>query len=574
MKKRILPLLMAIALLLSIMTGCGSTASSAPAATETSVSAETEAPASEQETPEEPEEAREADVAEDSAEAPEEVSVVEEEPFTVEEPTDYTLTDETETLSLWYPAASAFQNMIDYSEHERLKTTEELTNVHIDLQVATTETANQTLNLMVASGDFPDMIQNPNMLTGGLSAAIENEFLMPLNDLIDEYMPHYKAIRESNDAYLRNSRLSDGTIPMAYSFNKEGAGINLGPVVRQDWLDELGLESPVTYDDYHDVLSAFKNDKGADAALWIPYTGSTAGYLVAGFGTGIGIIYKDGEVLYGPVTDEYREFLTMMNSWYEEGLVYHDFATYTASDQYAPDEIVNNNRCGIFYSTVAKISETEGVNAGEGFALSAIPDAVKNPGDKNHVCHNYSLVLGVGTGISTQCENPELAAQWLNFQYTQKGFLLNNYGEENVSYTLDENGDPHFTDLITSNPDGLPLPIAIEKYACMSGPFVVDYTRMYGGYSETQLAASGIWSDTSDNEWLVDAVPLETDENAAYSAASSEVSTYIQGEVAKFIMGESDLESGWDEYVETAMSLGVQDMIDIYSDAVARYYAD
>lgn len=571
MKKRILPLLMAIALLLSVMTGCGSTASSTASTAEAAASSEIEAPAPAEEVPAEstPEV-----IIEESVEEPDTASAVEEESFTVEEPTNYTLTEETETLTLWYPAAAVFQNMIDYSQHERLKATEELTNVHIDLQVATTETANQTLNLMVASGDFPDMIQNPNMLTGGLSAAIDNEFLLPLNGLIDEYMPHYKAIRESNDVYMRSSRLSDGTIPMAYTFNKEGIGINLGPVIRQDWLDDLGLEKPVTYDDYHDVLTAFKNEKGADAALWIPYTGSVAGYLVAGFGTGSGMIYKEGEVLYGPITDEYRDFLSMMSTWYAEGLVYHDFATYTASDQYAPDEIVNNDRTGIFYSTVAKISETEGINAGKNFMLTAIPDAVQKPGDKNHVCHNYSLVLGVGTGISTQCANPELAAQWLNFQYTQKGFLLNNYGEENVSYTLDENGDPHFTELITNNPDGLPLPIAIEKYACMNGPFVIDYTRMYGGYSENQLEASGIWSGTSDNAWLVDGVPLETEESAAYYSASSEVSTYIQGEVAKFIMGKNDLDTGWDAFVEAAVSLGAQDMIDIYTTAVARYYSD
>ena len=42
-----------------------------------------------------------------------------------------------------------------------------------------------------------------------------------------------------------------------------------------------------------------------------------------------------------------------------------------------------------------------------------------------------------------------------------------------------------------ANPDGLPLPIAIEKYACMSGPFVNDYTRMYAGYTDAQKEASG-----------------------------------------------------------------------------------
>lgn len=257
-----------------------------------------------------------------------------------------------------------------------------------------------------------------------------------------------------------------------------------------------------------------------------------------------------------------------MNQWYSEGLIYTDFATYTASEQYAPDELITYGRTGIFYSTVAMITEFEGKGD---LTLAAIPDAVQNAGDQNHMCHNYSLVVGTGTGITTQCANPALAAAWLDFQYTQAGYLLNNYGEENVSYTLDENGTPHFTELVTDNPDGLPLPIAVEKYACMSGPFVVDYDRMNGGYTDAQKEASAIWSDTSDNDWSVANVPLEAEEMTTYSSALNEVSTYAAGQIAKFIMGEADLESGWDAYVEMVNTLGLETMIDVYTEAVERY---
>ena len=284
------------------------------------------------------------------------------------------------------------------------------------------------------------------------------------------------------------------------------------------------------------------------------------------------MLCKDGEVLYGPVTDEYKDFLEMMKQWYSEGLIYSDFGTYTASEQYAPDELISHDRTGIFYSTAAMMTEFEGKSS-SGMTLSAIPDAVQKEGDKNHVCHIYSLVLGIGTGISTTCSDPELAAQWLNFQYTQKGFMLNNYGEEGESYELDADGNPHFTDLITNNPDGLPLPIAIEKYACMSGPFVNDYTRMYAGYTDAQKEASNIWTGTSDNQWMVANVPLEAEESTEYNAALNEVSTYSAAQIAKFITGEADLDTQWDEYVSTCESLGVQTMIDIYTDAVARYNA-
>ena len=43
----------------------------------------------------------------------------------------------------------------------------------------------------------------------------------------------------------------------------------MGMAMRKDWLDELGLDVPVTYDDWHNVLTAFKEQKGATAPLWI-----------------------------------------------------------------------------------------------------------------------------------------------------------------------------------------------------------------------------------------------------------------------------------------------------------------
>ena len=66
---------------------------------------------------------------------------------------------------------------------------------------------------------------------------------------------------------------------------------------------------------------------------------------------------------------------------------------------------------------------------------------------------------------------------------------------------------------------------------------------------------------------------LETEESTEYNAALNEVSTYSAAQIAKFITGEADLDTEWDEYVSTCESLGVQTMIDIYTDAVARYNA-
>ena len=119
MCKKTISAFLASALALSLLAGCGGgdsssaaassagTSAAAPSAEPTTAAVST-APAS---TPEE-------SVLEDSAAETE--TTLNEAP----EPEDYTLSEDGETLSLWYPAAGAFQNMIDYNDQARLKETE------------------------------------------------------------------------------------------------------------------------------------------------------------------------------------------------------------------------------------------------------------------------------------------------------------------------------------------------------------------------------------------------------------------------------------------------------------------
>lgn len=41
----------------------------------------------------------------------------------------------------------------------------------------------------------------------------------------------------------------------------------MGPIVRKDWLDELGLDVPETIDDWEIMLKAFRDKKGASVGL-------------------------------------------------------------------------------------------------------------------------------------------------------------------------------------------------------------------------------------------------------------------------------------------------------------------
>ena len=99
----------------------------------------------------------------------------------------------------------------------------------------------------------------------------------------------------------------------------------------KDWLDELGLEVPTTMDEWHTVLTAFKEKKGAAAPYTFEYTNNqylTSDPFAYAYGTNRSFyVGSDGKVHFGATEEGYKEFLTTMAQWYGEGLIDPDLAT-------------------------------------------------------------------------------------------------------------------------------------------------------------------------------------------------------------------------------------------------------
>ena len=56
--------------------------------------------------------------------------------------------------------------------------------------------------------------------------------------------------------------------------------------------------------------------------------------------------------------------------------------------------------------------------------------------------------------ISSTCENPELALQWVDYFYSEEGSVFFSFGVEGVTYTLDADGVPHLNDDILNAEEG------------------------------------------------------------------------------------------------------------------------
>ena len=177
--------------------------------------------------------------------------------------------------------------------------------------------------------------------------------------------------------------------------------------------------------------------------------------------------------------------------------------------------------------------------------------------------------------FSTECEDIEPLLEMVEFLFSEEGFLLTNYGVEGETYTLDENGDPQYTDLVINNPDGLSYFFASYVYTtnAASGffPYVNDMSKTFYDFNDNQWQVFEDLKTISDCAWNYPAyAKMTTAESAKYASTESDLSTYTDSRVLEFITGSADIDAEFDGFVDTLYDMGLQDMIDIKQDAYDR----
>ena len=205
------------------------------------------------------------------------------------------------------------------------------------------------VSLAIASGDIPDMM------------VVSRDEMKELydNDLIEDMTAVYKntgskAIKEAYESY-KNRPIEDGT------FNKKLMGLpatagDLGPSlfwVRDDWAQKLGIKldadgnGAITMNELHDLAKTFaeknpggtaKNTGIAIAPTVVSGSYGGSGYSAMGIGDALGshpgfwLKGADGKIVNGTVTKETKYTLTLLNSWYKEGILDKQFGTRTWDD--------------------------------------------------------------------------------------------------------------------------------------------------------------------------------------------------------------------------------------------------
>lgn len=484
------------------------------------------------------------------------------------------LTTEPVTLTYWVTFPSSGVSMNDLNENAFYQEMEKRTGVHIEFQMISSTERTTNFNLLIASNALTDLIYTgASLYSEGVDAAIDDGYFMDLTDKIPEYMPHYQAIRMSDEEYYKLSTTDSGRMGAVYEFRQSKQGPWLGLWMRQDWLDKVGMEIPETYDQWHDVLTAFKDQCGATAPLILNWSGSDGeiGMMSAGYG-----VYnkwqldETGKVNFGPYMDGWKDYVTTMHQWYTEGLIDPDFM---ATDQRMPDmTAVVTGATGAFTSLYTYPPMYESSSEDPNMNLTAVNPPVVNEGDTLHIRLRDSYTSG-NTAINAECENWEIALKWLDYLYTEEGARLANYGIEGDTYTMVD-GKPAYTDKILNSPDGITMAQAMDLYLCPSAGLAnwSDWTRELQAVPQKCIDAYDVWAE-ADMSYTLPTISLTQEESVERAAIYADVSTYVKEKTAQFISGALDIESNWDQYMADLKSMNIERAIEITQAAYDRYQA-
>lgn len=584
MKKRLLALLLAVFLLISAMAGCGTNGSSQETASK--ASDETVSSPIETATPEEA--PAEADL-EASTSAQEDIASVVEHQYNfpgsdtarLSYINEYTLpiSEEGATLTwmrnqlnLMGPLGEL--GLSNLQDLEAIRHLQEITGITIEYTELDFWTAQEKMNVAIASGDYAAIISDLSY-TGGATGALEDGIIVDLTDDLPKFSPNYQYLIDSNPEVAPIFR-NDGRV-LCYQSPYENFVQNQGLVIRKDWLEEQNLEVPTTYDQMFETLKTFRDAYDITTSIYFNsdcnINGLTVGYDVAAFsagGTATTLPYYvvDGVVHCSLIEDGYRDYLAEMNKWYNEGLFNKSFGS-IAYDPMGGElaELQANGTVGVWCTS------------GEGIGnitqpVSCVPNLTLEEGGVDHLTSTSLVTDSTNTYITACCDDVETAMKFLDYLYSEDGILFYNYGFEGVDFELDENNVPQFTEAVINNEYGVDVPNMLRirrPYSLCSSLMILYATAEFN--TDLKNEAWEVWSSNMDGAYYIPSnVSMNAEETETSSYYVADIVTYASQMVPQFIAGDVNLDE-WDSFVAKLKEMNIDKCIEAEQSAYDRCMA-
>lgn len=452
-----------------------------------------------------------------------------------------------------------------------------LANTETEL-IVITENQDDQYKMMIASGNYPDLIRWTNALTypGGVPKLVNDGVAIELNDLIDNHMPNLKKILEEKPNIRKQMTNDEGKYQFFANINPLESDIDksiastTGFAMRSDWLENIGLDIPTNMDEWYNVLTAFKNNdpNGDGANNEVPFEGTGLDMFAPAFGIRRTYFIRPetGKVAFGPIEPEYKEYLATLNKWYNEGLIGPNSIL---TDGKLTDANITADIAGSFKALTNAwekyLPALQEKNPNADFVPVPWPKTVDGIAytDRTELMNHINKETTI---ITSSCKNPEAAARLIDYMYSDEGSFLLSWGFEGESYEIvdgkyqfieyPKDGDVQVSHFVKPH-------VAWPKYG---------YTEAHANmFKPVRLVAADAWAQGVDSSLIYPpAIIFSEEETNTIIDINGDMGSYVQDMTNKFITGEEPL-SNFDTYVQNVKKFGVEKIIQIHEENLARY---
>jgi putative aldouronate transport system substrate-binding protein len=438
---------------------------------------------------------------------------------------------------------------------------EDFTGEKFEVQWVPDASKEEKVNAALASGSLADIVA----LTMTTSSTVRQAMSSGMFWDVEKYLADYPNLSKIDPQTLDAAKL-DGHL---YGVPFQKIKARYGVVVRQDWLDNLGLEVPHTIEDLTKVAEAFAtqdpdgNGKDDTTGFIDRQESFGVGFrsLAGYFGAGQQFqVTDDGQVVPSFTTDEYKEAMEWYRGVYEAGGVNQEFVTVQKQNQ---QDAIAQGKGGIVVTGLFEAKNYMGL------AQNADPDtkmawALVNDITAGDVERRILTDTNGGLGGWLAFPKSEVKTEadlkrMLNFVdklLDEEAFALMTNGIEGTHYDIDADGVVTITDQTAWEQE-------VQPYAgSRPSEKVVTYksTTPYVDEGNEKMA---------ENEEFVVVNPAQSLSSETFDQQWSTIEKKVNDAYNQYIMGQIEM-ADFDAVIEEVRGQGLDDIIAEYSAAYAE----
>lgn len=465
------------------------------------------------------------------------------------------------------PNSGASKDLLVWQEYQKM------TGINLEFEDVPTQGFPERKNLAFASNELPDFFFRSALTPLETIKYGTSGQLIPLEDLIDQYAPNFKALMDKYPEIKSDITFPDGHIysmPMIVTTKPSLVGMNW---INQSWLDKLGLSMPQTPDELMNVLKAFKdkdpNDNGKPDEIPLSNAGPAANGvnipLIEEFAGSFGLDRQfdynanvdNGKVHLWLADENYKQALQFLNELWEQKLIDPQYFAQTQAQYIAKMTAgqIGMMSWGNNNPFIAHADDYKGM------------PPLKGPnGDQKFVVLQPMTKAFGAFAITSVNKHPEATMRWVDYFYGEEGATFIRYGVEGKTFNYDSEGNAQYVDSIAKSetPDATACKDVTPFCGGAFPHWLNDKNDSLVNNADTIAAVKVVEPYLPEVKYG----PLLFDEKTAKEVdrLRRDIDTYVKEQSTKFIVGEIGFDK-WDEYVDTLKKMNLDKLQEIYQQA-------